>query len=683
MKRFTAITLAALITAAPAMADEGMWTYDNFPSASVEKKYGVRIDGAWLDRVRESTVRLAGCTASFVSGEGLILTNHHCIAACLAENSSKEKSLLDEGFVARGKETEIKCPTQLADVLVGMENVTNKVESATRGLDDRAANEARKKLLTELEQSCEKGTGNKCQAVTLYNGGQYFIYRYKRYTDIRLVFAPEAGIAAFGGDPDNFQFPRWCLDMGLLRAYEDGKPVKPARHLKMNFAGPKPGEFVLVSGHPGSTDRLLTVAQLQQLRESELPPSLLRSNELRGRYIQFAKTGEAARRITEDPLTGLENGIKVRRKQLDALLDENMMAQKRREESELRARFSADRELAGLGDPWADIEKANRLARDFETELGYLEGGAGFNSRYFRYARILLRGTAEREKPNTDRLREYTDAALPRIRQQLAAATPTYPELEKLTLSFGFERMREWLGPDHPVVRGLLAKDSPDSLAESLVTRTKLGDPAARMALWTGGAAAVAASDDPFIALARSIDAKSRELRKRYEDEVEAPISVAEEKIARARFKLYGTAVYPDATFTLRLNFGTVQGWTEKGSAVEPFTRLDTAFARATGQAPFRIPDSWERVKGKLDLSTPVNLSTNNDIVGGNSGSPLLDARGDVVGLMFDGNIHSISGAYWFDTAKNRSIAVHPAIMREALEKVYGAKDLLQELGAR
>jgi len=469
--------------------------------------------------------------------------------------------------------------------------------------------------------------------------------------------------------------------MALLRAYENGKPVKPIRHLKVNFEGPKAGEFVLVSGHPGSTDRLLTVAQLQQLREAELPPSLLRSNELRGRYIQFSKTSEEARRIVDDALTGLENGIKVRRKQLDALLDESMMAQKRREEAELRAKVAADPELATMGDPWADIERANAIGRNFDTELTYLEGAAGFNSRYFRLARTLVRGAAEREKPNTERLREFTDASLPRIRQQLAAPVPIYPELEKLTLSFGLERMREWLGPDHPTVRSLLAKDSPDSLAQSLIARTTLGDPEVRLALWNGGAAAIAASNDPFIQLARSIDPQARALRKRYEDEVEAPISVAEEKIARARFKLYGTNVYPDATFTLRLNYGTVQGWVEKGRPVEPFTRLSTAFERATGQPPFRIPESWERVKGSLDLSTPVNLSTNNDIVGGNSGSPLLNARGEVVGLMFDGNIHSISGSYWFDTAKNRAIAVHPAIMRKALDKVYGAKDLLRELG--
>ena len=683
-KHRLAITAIGLLTVAPALhADEGMWTYDNFPTDTVRRQYGVSIDRPWLDRVRAATVRLSGCSASFVSGEGLILTNHHCIASCLAENSTKEKSLLDEGFVARNREQEIKCSTQVADVLVEMQNVTTSIEAATRGLDDRAANEARKRTLTELEQSCEKASGLKCQSVTLYNGGQYFLYKYRRYTDVRLVFAPEAGIAAFGGDPDNFQFPRWCLDMGLLRAYENGKPVIVADPLRINFAGPKAGEFVLVSGHPGSTNRLLTVSQLQQLRELVLPPSLLRSSELRGRYIQFSKTSDEARRIAEDPLTGLENGIKVRRKQLDALLDENLMSEKRRQESELRARAARDRTLAALGDPWADIEKASAIARNLDTEYGYLEGGAGFNSRLFRYARSLVRGIAERDKPNAERLREYTDQSLPRLRQQLAAPAPVYPELERLTLSFSLERMREWLGPDDATVRSLLAKDSPDSLSAALINGSTLGDAKVRLALWDGGAAALSASNDPMIKLAQQIDERSRALRKRYEDEVEAPTAVAEEKIARARFKLYGTAVYPDATFTLRLNYGTVQGWQEKGSPVEPFTTLGRAYERATGQTPFRIPDSWMQARSRLDMSTPFNLSSNNDIVGGNSGSAMLNARGEVVGLMFDGNIHSISGSYWFDTAKNRSIAVHPAIMREALEKVYKADDLLGELAGK
>ena len=683
--------LATLTAAVPhaAHADEGMWTYDNFPSALVKERYGAAVDAPWLDRVREATVRLSGCSASFVSTEGLILTNHHCITGCLAENSSKDKSLLEDGFHARSREQEIRCATQVADVLVGMEDVTARVAAATVGLDDRAANDARKRSLTALEQACEqpsrgaKSAPLKCQSVTLYNGGQYFLYKYRRYTDVRLAFAPEAAIAAFGGDPDNFQFPRWCLDMALLRAYEDGKPVRIERPLRIDFSGPAAGELVFVSGHPGSTDRLLTLAQLQQLRDTDLPRALLRSSELRGRYIQFAKGSDEARRISEDSLSGLENGIKVRRRLLDALLEEDLLARKRAEEDDLKRRVAANPSLRDMGDPWSDIERAARVGRGLADEYAFLEGAAGFNSRLFRYARALVRGAAERPLPNAERLREFTDSALPRLEQGLRASVPVYPELENLTLSFGLERMREWLGPDHPLVRRLLSTDSPDTLSARLVAGSRLADPAVRMALWQGGSAAVAASGDPMIRLAADIDAAARAVRKRYEDEVEAPTRVAEENIARARFTLDGTGVYPDATFTLRLNFGTVQGWNENGRDVVPFTRLDDAFARATGQDPFRIPDSWQRLRGTLDPSTPFNLSTNNDIVGGNSGSALINARGYVVGLIFDGNIHSISGAYWFDAARNRAIAVHPAIMREALDKVYGASELLAELGQR
>ena len=693
MSRTWTFALSAALAAAvasPSLADEGMWTYDNFPAATVKQRYGADIGAAWLDRVRLATVRLANCTGSFVSGDGLLLTNHHCVESCLAENSTKERSLIEDGFIARGREQEIRCGAQVADVLVAMQDVTAEVESATRGLGDQAANEARKRRLAELESACEKaapkagagGTRLSCQSVTLYNGGQYFLYKYRRYTDVRLAFAPEAAIAAFGGDPDNFQFPRWCLDMGLLRAYENGKPARIANPLRINFAGPAAGELVFVSGHPGSTDRQLTVAQLGLLRDGALPPALLRSSELRGRYIQFAKAGDAEKRIAQEPLNNLENGLKVRRKMLDALLDESLIAQKKREEAELRARAAATPGLGALGDPWLEVSRATQTALALEQPSTFLEGGAGFNTRLFRYARILVRGAEERAKPNGERLREYTDTALPRIEQQLAAPAPVYPELERLTMSFGLERMREWLGPDHPVVRRLLVKESPDTLAARLVDGSKLGDPALRLALWKGGANAITASDDPMIRLARDVDPESRAVRKRYEDEVEAPTRLATEKIARARFTIFGTDVYPDATFTLRLNFGAVQGWNEKGTMVEPFTRLERAFERATGQDPFRIPASWEAVRGRLDLKTPFNFSTNNDIVGGNSGSPMVNARGEIVGLAFDGNIHSISGSYWFDAAKNRTIGVHPAIMREALSKVYDATALLQELQA-
>jgi V8-like Glu-specific endopeptidase len=681
---FLACGLGAVTGAA---ADEGMWTFDNFPSGAVRERYGVEIDDAWLERVRRATVRLSGCTASFVSPTGLMLTNHHCVASCLAQNSSRESSLLETGFVARSRESELDCPTQIADVLERLENVTAQVQAATRGLAERDANERRRQTLTELELACESASRNnsnplKCEAVTLYGGGQYWLYQYRRLDDVRLVFAPEADIAAFGGDPDNFQFPRWCLDFSLLRAYENGRPATTPQHLAIDFDGPEAGDAVFVAGHPGSTDRLLTVAELAALREHVLPSALLRASELRGRYIQFAKTSEEAGRIVQDSLFGLENSVKVQRKQLDALLDDARMAEKRAAEADLRQQVSRDRDLAAeIGDPWQRIEQA--LAAEAARRLPYefIEGGAGFNSRLARYARTLVRAAAERPKPNSERLREYTDGFLPRLEQQLGAPVPIYPELERLTLSFSLERMREWLGPDAPIVRRLLVTETPDELAARLVDGSRLADPAIRLQLWNGGQAAIDASTDPFIALARSLDGEARELRKWHEDNVEAQVEAAHEQIARARFETLGTSVYPDATFTLRLNFGSVQGWIENGTPVEPFTRLDRLFERATGQAPFRIPASWEKAKPILDLSTPFNLSTNNDIVGGNSGSPLIAADGRIVGLLFDGNIHSISGAYWFDTEKNRAVAVHAAIVREALTKVYEAEHLVEELG--
>jgi len=683
MTRWLYAACAALLVSLcqVANADDGMWTFHGFPFDKANAALKTRLDQAWLDRVRSATVRIASCTGSFVSAEGLILTNHHCAESCLAELSSKDKSFVEDGYLARTREEEKRCQTQVADVLTGMEDITAKVSAATAGKDDSAANEARKAALTQIEQECETATKLKCQSVSLYEGGQYWLYRYKRYTDLRLVFAPEKGIAGFGGDPDNFQFPRWCLDMSILRAYENGAPVKPANYLKFNFAGPAAGEPVFVAGHPGSTQRLLTLAQLKQLRNQDLPQWLLRYSEIRGRLIQFAAASPENQRITAELLNSTENSIKVRRKMLDALHDDELLARKAAEQAALQKSVAKDPKLkASTGDPWKDIDTALATERGIFEDYTYLENGGGFQGRLVNFARALVRGTAERDKPNSQRYREYTDAALPRVEQQLGARVPVYPDLEILRLGNSLERMREWLGPDHPVVRKLMSAESPNDLARRAVTGSKLADPAVRMELWKGGSAAVAASTDPMLQLWRSVDAEARAMRKTYEDSVEAPVRHATERIARARFTSLGTSVPPDATFTLRLNYGSVQGWNENGTTIEPFTRLSRAFERATGSDPFRIPDSWQRVRDKLDMTTPFNLSTNNYTVGGNSGSPLINARGELVGLMFDGNIHAISGAYWFDDAKNRSIAVHPAIMREALSKVYSADALLAEL---
>ncbi len=684
-----ACTMVLLAMGGTAVADEGMWTFDNFPKQLVREKLGVDVTDQWLDKVRLATTRLeSGCTGSFISRDGLMLTNHHCASECLAQLSTAANDLLENGFLAGSRAQEVRCPTEQVSLLMATEEITPKVAAAIKGLEDKAANEARKKELTRLEQACEEASKSdartgplSCESVSLYSGGQYFLYKYRRYKDVRLVFAPESDVAAFGGDPDNFQFPRYCLDMSIMRVYVDGKPVASPNHLKINFAGPQEGEPVFVSGHPGSTDRLMTVEELISQRNAFLPVWLLRYAELRGRYIHFGKNDAESLRIVQDPLLNIENSIKVRRKQLDALLDEVLMASKRRDEQALRAKVAADPTLqSAAGSAWDDMAKAQVAYRNQLLPYTFIESAAGFNSEVYRFARSLVRAAAERAKPNEDRLREYTNAALPLLEQQIKATTPVYPSLEKVTLSYSLERMREWLGPDDALVKEVLGTESPDSLATKLIEGSQLADPKVREALWNGGVAAVEASNDPIIRLARKVDPEARKIRKRYEDEVEAPTDLASERIAAVRFKVLGTSIYPDATFTLRLNFGTVQGWIERGAPVTPFTTLKVAFERATGQEPFRMPPSWVEAKQSLDLDTRFNLSTNSDIVGGNSGSPLINAKGELVGLIFDGNIHSISGSYWFDAEENRSIAVHPAIMKEGLTKVYRADALVREI---
>jgi Peptidase S46 len=682
MARAIGFVLAIAVSSA-AHCDEGMWTFDNFPVETVSKSYGVEVTPGWLDHVRLSTVRLTNCTASFVSPDGLMITNHHCLESCLGELSSKDNSLMERGFVAVVRSAERRCATQLGDVLVSTENITAAIAKASAGLSDRAANAARKKALTEIEQTCEQTSARsrsgrlKCQSVSLYDGGQYFLYKYKRYEDVRLVFAPETDIAAFGGDPDNFQFPRWSLDFAMLRAYENGKPAATPNYLRIDFSGPKADQLVFVSGHPGSTSRLETRAQLEFDRDVSLPMTLLRNAELRGGYTQFSRGNPADMQLIEAPLSNLENSIKVRRKLLDALHEDSLLARKQADEEALRPLLKATGP-----DPWAQIESAVARERELYLPYTFIEGSAGFNSILFRYARLLVRGADERVKPNDTRLREYTDSALSHIEQQLYARVPIYAEVETMTLSFSLQRMQEWLGPDQLLVHRVLARDSPESLATRVVAETRLGDAGERIRLWEGGRAALDASRDPMIELARSIDGDARALRKQFDDEVEAPIIAASAAIANDRFKAVGNQVYPDATFTLRLNYGTVTGWTRNGAAVEPFTYLGRAFERANGVRPFKIPDSWMKVSNRLDMRVPFCIATNNDIVGGNSGSPLIDAAGRMVGLVFDGNIDSIAGTYWFDASKNRAVAVHPAIIREALEQVYDAKALLAELGA-
>jgi len=687
MTRFLVIACAVMMCAGVA-ADEGMWTFDNVPRDTIARKYHVTLTDQWLQHLQQSVVRLeSGCTGSFVSADGLILTNHHCSAECLTDLSTAQRDLIAQGFVATTREQEVRCPGQEVSVLMATENVTPQVTKAITGVAAAQVAAARNKTLTDLESQCEEaatkaGAPRKCEAVTLYQGGQYWLYKYKRYDDIRLTFAPEAAVAAFGGDPDNFQFPRWCLDMSLLRAYENGRPAATATHLTINWNGAAAGEPVFIAGHPGTTQRLMTVAQLKTQRDLYLPFWLLRYSELRGRLIEFSKTSPEAQRTAKEYLDTIENSIKVRRMQLFSLLDDRLMDQHAADERKLKAAVQAGGSKTTLA-AWDTIAKAEQRYRDILIPYTFLEGAAGFNSDLFAYARQIVRAADERGKPNATRLREYTDAALPALRTQLDAKRPIDAAVEQVRLSFALERMREYLGPDHPVIKSVFGAASADARAQELVTKSTLADPAARLKLYDGGQAAVAASTDPMIVLAKTVDAESRRLRTIFENEVDGPERRAQQTIADARFKMLGTAVYPDATFTLRLTYGAVDGWNEAGTRVEPFTTFDRMYARATGAPPFALPKSWIDAKPRLDPATRANFVATTDIVGGNSGSPMVNARGEVVGLAFDGNIHSISGSYWFDTAMNRTVAVHPQFMRAGLTQVYKADALATELGAK
>jgi peptidase S46-like protein len=685
VKRSCILSVLSVVVlfAAPAGADEGMWTFDNFPTAAVQQKYGVDIDSTWLKRLQRSVTRHeSGCTGSFVSGEGLVLTNHHCALACLARLSSQDENLVENGFSASGRQAERRCPSEILSVLMEIEDVTAKVNAATAGLSDVKANEARKQTLSRLEAACSaRGEPLACESVTLYQGGQYFLYKYKRYEDVRLAFAPHEAIGAFGGDPDNFNFPRWSLDFSLLRVYENGKPARTPDYLRWRVEGPQPGEPVFVAGHPGRTNRLLTTQELRFQRDVAVPALLIRTSELRGRMIQWGKNGAEQLRIIREPLGTHENTLKVYRGLQHTLLDEALFAQKMQREGELRSRLAANALLAQqVGSAWDEIAAAQGRYRQIYDRYAYLEAGIGFNSKLFNYARQLVRAAAERGKANELRLREYADSNLQKVSASVLAPMPIYPDYEELTLSYSLDKLRETLGPDDPTVRQLLSRESPASLAAQLVAQSKLADPAVRKALWEGGKAAVDRSTDPMIALARQIDADARAIRKIYEDEVQARVARGQEKIAKARFAVYGTGTYPDATFTLRLSYGAVQGWEENGAQIGPFARLSRLYERATGSDPFRLPQVWLDARGKLDPDTPFTYVTTNDIVGGNSGSALVDARGRLVGLAFDGNIHSIAGSYWYDERLNRAVAVHPAIILAALREVYGAGSLADEV---
>jgi len=678
------LTVIALLAMSPLRAAEGMWTLDELPQAQMQARYGFTASPAWTKKVLQASLRLAGgCSASFVSADGLVMTNHHCAVRCVEQLSTPQNDRVAQGFLARERSQELPCPEIELNRLDSISDVTGAMQAATAGRQGAAFQAAEDAERARLTRECRGADAEtvRCDLVVLYRGGRYQLYKYHRYSDVRLVWAPEQSIASFGGDLDNFNFPRYDLDAIFLRAYEGGQPARAAEHFRFKPAGAEAGELVFVTGHPGATQRSLTVAQLEALRDNLALNGLPGLSELRGVLLQYARQGPEAARLAATALPGTENALKVSRGRLQALSDPALLAAKRSDEAALRAFVAARPALAAsVRDPWADIAQAQVARRTLELEHGQLEEGRAFSGTHFQAARTLVRGTAERAKPNGQRLREYTDNALPQIEQRLRSSAPVYPAFEVTRLAWSLGRMRSLLGADSALVRQVLGTRTPEQVAQALVDGSRLGTAAERLRLWQGGQAAVDASDDPFIQLVRALEPAARALRARFEAEVLAVEREAGQRIALARFAQAEPGSYPDATFTLRLSYGEVRGWEERGRTVPPFTDLAGLFGRATGAPPFALPASWLAARGRLNPAQRFNFVATHDIIGGNSGSPILNRDAEVVGLAFDGNLPSLGGAYAYDERLNRSVGVHSGAIVEALRTVYGADALLAEL---
>jgi len=674
------VALAAVLSAsAHIVGEEGMWTFDAAPLARINKELGTKIDQAWLNKVQAAAVRLSGCSASVVSPEGLVLTNQHCVRACLQTFSTPDRDRLAEGFFTGSRDEERTCAGQTAEILLGIEDVTVRINKATAGRPPAAFVKARDAEQLAIEKAgCSGDPKLRCQVVTLHRGGQYKLYKYRRYSDVRLVYVPEHQAVVFGGDPDNFNFPRFALDAAFLRLYEDGRAASTPAYLHWSPRAPQPNEPVFVAGNPGSTSRLETVAQLETARDVQLPAQIKRYSELRGRLLRFADESADHRRITRDLIRGVENNLKRVWGQHQTLADPAFMDAKRAAEREFIGRSGGA--SGSVAPAVAEIAKVQRARRQLMPAYEQLEQLAGGSSVLYGYARTLVRAALDRAKPNADRLPEYSDARLSLLEKSLLDARPIEVEIETLYLGFWLSKTREALGTDAPESKTLLGRESPEGLAARLVSGTTLADPAVRRALWTGGAEAIRASDDPLIRFVLANDATARTVRAAWEQQVVGPTDRAAERLAQARFKAYGESTYPDATFTLRLSYGRIAGWNEGDRAVAPMTFVSGLWERATGADPYQVSPRLAAARDRLNPDTVFTVATTNDIIGGNSGSPLIDAQGNVIGAVFDGNLHSNGGSYGYDPRLNRTVAVSTAIVQEAMLKVYNQPQLVSEL---
>src|ERR1051325_9553775 len=680
------IAAIAFLLAIPLLADEGMYLFNHPPRQLLKQRYGFEPTQAWLDHLQKASIRFNnGGSGSFVSANGLILTNHHVGLDCLQKISTAKHDYVATGYHAKTAKEEVKCVDLELNVLQSIEDVTARVKAAVK--PDRTsagAQRDRRAVMNTIEQESKEKTGLRSDVVTLYQGGEYHLYRYKVYTDVRLVFAPEVLAAYFGGDPDNFEYPRYDLGACYIRAYENGKAVHPADYLRWSASGAKDGELVFVSGHPGRTSRLNTVTHLEWFRDVTYPFTL---NLLRRREVLLNNYSERSlenERRAHDELFGIENSRKAYLGRIAGLQDPVIMQKKIDAEALLRQRVDADPKLkAEYGGAWDQVANAFKAYRPMYLEFRFLEAGLAFNSHLFGYARDLLRLSEERTKPNADRLREYRESNLESLKQELYSEAPIYDDLETVMLA---DSLSHWVevAPNDPILRQVLGGKSPSERASELVRGTKLKDPAFRKQLGEGGKAAVDASKDPMIEIARIVDPRARELRKEYETNVDEQLTQAYAKIANAVFQTSGGETYPDATFPLRLSFGPVKGYEENGKHIPWDTTVGGTFAHSAehdNKAPFDLPKSWLSKKAELQSDkTPYNFVFTADIIGGNPGSPVVNRANEFVGIVFDGNLQSLLWDYQFDDRQGRSLAVHSAGILDALRKVYKADDVVKEL---
>jgi hypothetical protein len=679
------VAAAALIAFLPAAADEGMWLFNKPPTAYLEKHYHFDPTPKWLEHVQKASVRFnVGGSASFVSPDGLVMTNHHVGSDAIQKLSTDKKNYMRDGFLAHTRADELKCTDQELNVLMSIEDVTDQVNAAVKPeMSPEEAFKARRAVIAEIEKESFEKTKLRSDVVTLYNGGQYHLYRYKKYTDVRLVFAPEQQAAFFGGDPDNFEYPRYNFDVSFFRVYENDKPAKIENYLKWGKSGARDGELVFVSGHPGSTERANTLAELRYLRDVGYPFLLQRLFRWEVLLTVYGGRSEENARRAREELFGIQNSRKAINGELAGLMDPALMAQRQAAEEELRAKVDQDPKLKEVRGAWDRIAEAQKVRAANIKRYATLEGAAGFRGTLFGIARHLLRAAEELAKPNAERMPEYREDKLDSLKQELFSDQPIHDDLETVELADGLTFLAEQLGYQNELVQKVLAGKGPQERAAELVQGTKLKDVELRKKLFEGGKKALEETHDPMIAVARAVDGESRALRKLLETQVDEVKKQAHAQIARARFAVQGTDTYPDATFTLRLAFGVIKGYEENGKHVPAFTDFAGLYERAAEhnyKPPFDLPKRWLEAKDRLNLKTPFNFVCTTDIIGGNSGSPVINRDAELVGIIFDGNLQSLVLNFAFTEKQARAVAVDSRGIIEGLSKIYDARELVAEL---